>query len=78
MRPFQRLIMGLAAVFLIASASLPSKAGSLEKRLKLLEATLQDLVERDQKKDREIARLRSLVKGKAATGGHSKHHGGGA
>ena len=77
MKPFQRLIMGLAAVFLITSASPPSKAGSLEKRLKLLEATLQDLVERDQKKDREIARLRSLVKGDAAAGGHSKHHGGG-
>ena len=73
MRPFNRLIISVAAVFLLASASLPSKADSLDKRVKLLEATLQDLLERDQKKDREIARLRSLVKGEPAAGGHSKH-----
>ena len=73
MRPFNRLIISVAAVFLLASASLPSKADSLDKRVKLLEATLQDLLERDQKKDREIARLRSLVRGEPAAGGHSKH-----
>jgi hypothetical protein len=73
MNPIQPLVMGLGALFLIASASLPARAETLDQRVKLLEATLQDLFERDKKKDREIARLRRLVKGQPAAVRESEH-----